>query len=148
VVGTAELLRTVERALVAAAGGIVAAAILSVFALAQWDSSFNGPYRDRLAIAGSISAGPFLAIDAAAWRWIADRSVIVIPVSIDPCSYRFDEFDQVRSLVLEPAHFSQYDALISGELQPQFIGAPQRVGNAQIFPVDAARARSLCLNIR
>ncbi|HEV2250461.1 MAG TPA: hypothetical protein VGT60_08145 [Candidatus Limnocylindria bacterium] len=109
VVGTTELLGTVERSRVAAIGGLTAALIVSVFALAQWDASFNPPYRDRVAALASIPAGPFAAIDAAAWRWIADRPVIVTPSdaggSCTVLAYG------AGTLVLEPVHFSIYTPL-------------------------------------
>jgi hypothetical protein len=148
VIGTGELLRTVERARVAAAGGIVAAAIVSAFALGQWDASFNGPYRERVAIVGRIPAGTFMAIDAAAWRWIADRPAIVTPASgPDPCTVGRQEY-RVTSIVLERVHFSAYDPLYAGGPRPDFIGDPVRVGDALIFPVSSDAARSLCLSVR
>ena len=114
VVGTAELLRTRERARVAAAGGIVAAAIVSVFALAQWDASFNAPYRERVAAVGSIPDGPFLAIDAAAWRWIADRPVIVTPPDSGPVARCALVDAGAVAVVLEPVHFSAWSATYDG----------------------------------
>jgi hypothetical protein len=113
---------------VAAAAGIVAAGIVSAFALAQWDASFNEPYRARVAALAAIPAGPFFAIDAAAWRWIADRPVFVTPS------------DGIRSavcagtpggdfMVLEPAHFSVY--------APLYDGSPPAadIGGIKVFPV-------------
>jgi hypothetical protein len=149
VVGTAELLRTSERARVAAVGGIVAALIVSAFALAQWDASFNGPYRERVAIVGRIPPGPFMAIDAAAWRWIADRPVVVTPASLDPCSFRAAAGYQVDSLVLERAHFTSYDPLYRGASSVDYLADdPARIGDVQIFAVRGDRARTLCAGIR
>ena len=54
-------------------------AAVSVFALVQWDASFNTPYRERVAVASRIPPGLFMAIDAAAWRWIIDRPAVVTP---------------------------------------------------------------------
>ena len=146
VVGTGALLRTVERARVTAVAGIAAAAIVSVFALAQWDAAFNGPYRERVAIVDRIPPGVFMAIDAAAWRWIAGRPVVVTPAAgPDPCLIgRFD----VTSIVLEPAHFSGYDALAAGGPRGDYLGVPVRAGDAQIFPVLTAAARSVCVGAR
>jgi hypothetical protein len=122
VIGTAELLRTVERCRVAAAGGVVAACIISAFALAQWDSSFNDPYRARVAALAAIPPGPFLAIDAAAWRWIADRPVVVTPSDGIAAALCAAADDGARAIVLEPVHFSTYQALWDGSalsgLQP------------------------------
>jgi hypothetical protein len=120
VVGTAELLRTVERARVAAIGGVTAALIVSVFALAQWDASFNPPYRERAAAAGAIPPGPFLAVDAAAWRWIADRPVIVTPSDGVGAALCATADFGARSIVLEPVHFSTYQALWDGSASAGF----------------------------
>ncbi len=124
VVGTGELLRTVARSRVAAIGGVAAALVVSAFALAQWDASFNPPYRARVAAVAAIPPGPFLAIDAAAWRWIADRPVIVTPsdgVDVASALCAAAAFG-AHSIVLEPVHFSTYQALWDGSatsgLQP------------------------------
>ncbi len=124
VVGTSDLLRTVERRRVAAVGGLAAAAILSTFALAQWDASFNPPYRDRVAAVAAIPAGPFYAIDAAAWRWIAERPVLVTP-SGGLCTAPIG----ADTVVLEPAHFSAYSALYEGSRPVAAVGA------IRVFPV-------------
>jgi hypothetical protein len=132
VVGTAELLRTVERARVAAAGGVVAACIVSIFALAQWDASFNPIYRDRAAAVAAIPPGPFLAIDAAAWRWIADRPVIVTPsdgVATGLCAAADRE---ARAIVLEPVHFSTYQGLWDGSA-PNGLPPPVTSANFRIY---------------
>ena len=149
VIGTGELLRTAERLRVAAAGGIVAALIVSAFALGQWDASFNGPYRERVAIVSRIPPGPFMAIDAAAWRWIAERPVVVTPVSLDPCSFAAAATYQVSALVLERAHFTSYEPLYRGTLSIDYIGRdPARIGDVQIYDVRGDLARSVCAGIR
>lgn len=148
VIGTAELLRTAERARISAAGGVAAAAIVSVFALAQWDASFNGPYRERVAVAELIPAGAFMAIDAAAWRWIADRPAVVTPSSgPDPCTLGSRDYP-ITSIVVERSHFSGYDPIYAGGPRNDFIGDPERVGDTLIFPVRPDAARSLCVGIR
>ena len=136
VIGTGELLRTVERARVAALGGVVAAVLVSGFALAAWDASFNAPYRERVAAVAAIPPGPFFAIDAAAWRWITDRSVVVMPVTL-PCSIRAYG---ATSLVLESAHFAAYQPLFDGGPRPDYFGEPTRVGGLAIYPIDPTRA--------
>jgi hypothetical protein len=122
VVGTAELLRTIERSRVAAIGGVTAAIVVSVFALSQWDASFNPPYRARAAAVAAIPPGPFLAIDAAAWRWIADRPVIVTPSDGLAPGLCAAADGGARAIVLEPVHFSAYQPLWDGSslygLQP------------------------------
>jgi hypothetical protein len=102
-------LRTAERRRVAAVGGVAAAAIISALALVQWDASFNPPYRDRVAAIAALPAGPFYAIDAAAWRWIADRPIILTP-SGGFCAAPIG----ADTVVLEPAHFSAYSTLYDG----------------------------------
>ena len=145
VVGTSDLLGTVERRRIAVLGGVVAAAIISVFALAEWDASFNPPYRARAAIVGHIPPGVFMAIDAAAWRWIADRPVVVTPASgPDPCTLGRRDLN-VTSIVLEPVHFSAYDALYRGGAHGDWIGDPNRVSFVQIYPVFAEMAISCAL---
>lgn len=132
VVGTAELLRTAERARIAGAGGVVAAGIISIFALAQWDASFNDPYRARAAVVASIPDGPFLAIDAAAWRWIADRPVIVTPSEGVAAGLCAAADRGARAIVLEPVHFSTYQALWDGSA-PGGLQAPVTSGIFRIY---------------
>ena len=60
-------------------GSLLLVAAVSAAALGQWDSSFNSGARLRAAAVDAIPQGPFLAIDAAAWRWISGRSVLVTP---------------------------------------------------------------------
>ena len=141
VVGTGALLRTIERSRVAAIGGVTAAIVVSVFALAQWDSSFNQPYRERLAAVDRLPPGPFYAIDAAAWRWIADRPVIATPPNGLPCSLR--RYD-ANALVLERAHFSVYDGIYAGATPTTGIGTPTDSGGIRIFPLSVAQATAAC----
>jgi hypothetical protein len=143
VVGTGRLLRTVERGRVAAAGGVLAAAIVSAFALAQWDESFNGPYRARVAAVASIPAGSFLAIDAAAWRWIADRPTIVTPPDgLAGALCAVATYD-AHAIVLEPAHFSAYTPLYDGT-ERFGLGSPTMVGGIRIFALPA-KSTAECL---
>jgi len=141
VVGTAELLRTAERARVAAAGGVVAACIVSIFALAQWDASFNDPYYARVAALDAIPPGPFFAIDAAAWRWIADRPVIVTPPDGLPCSLgRYG----ANAVVLERTHFSAYNEIYAGTARTSAFGPPFDVDDLRIFPLNVSQATAAC----
>lgn len=93
-------------ATVAALAGVAA---LSVVAVAQWAEAFDGPASRRSAAARSLPPGRVLAIDAAAWRWIAGRETVVTPadgLDVADCALRRIA---PRVLVLEPAHFSVYD---------------------------------------
>src|SRR5262249_20755240 len=62
-----------------ASGTLLLVVVFSLSALLQWDSSFITGARIRAAAVDAIPSGTFLAIDAAAWRWIAGRSVLVTP---------------------------------------------------------------------
>lgn len=132
VVGSGRLLRGIPQRRIAAAGGIAAALVISAFAVIQWDAAFDPPYRARLAAAPRIPAGLFMAVDAAAWRWIADRPVVVTPVAPDPCAI---EGLPVTALVLERAHFSGWDALYAGGPGPAGYSGPERLGDIEIFRV-------------
>jgi hypothetical protein len=101
-------------------GTVGAAAALAVFGLSSWDASFNVGYRARVAALDAIPPGPFLAIDAAAWRWISGRSVLLAPADgaeVAACvAIRYG----AQTLVLEPAHFSAYQSLYDGNTSSWF----------------------------
>jgi hypothetical protein len=99
---------------VAVTGTLAAACALALFGLATWGSSFNPPYKARSAALDAIPPGPFLAIDAAAWRWIADRPVLVTPADGPDMAGCVAARYGAESIVLEPAHFSAYDELYRG----------------------------------
>ena len=118
-------------------GSLILVAALSGGALSQWDASFNTGARLRLAAVDAIPAGSFLAIDAAAWRWLTGRSVIVTPsdgLDAAACAMSFAD-PHPTSLVLESAHFTAYDALYQGGPRPEWLGAPIERGDVKIFPV-------------
>ena len=96
---------------IAVGGTMAAAAALGVFGLTTWDATFNTGYRARADAVGAIPAGPFLAIDGAAWRWIADRPVLVTPADGPTEAACVATRYGAKSLVLEAAHFSAYDSL-------------------------------------
>ena len=101
-------------------GTLLAVLVLAVFGLSNWDSSFNEPYRARVAALDVIPPGPFLAIDAAAWRWISDRSVLLTPADGPETAACVATAYQAQSLVLEAAHFSAYQDLYDGNGSPWF----------------------------
>ena len=105
---------------VAAYGTVFAVAALAVFGLTSWDASFNSGYRARVAALDAIPPGPFLAIDAAAWRWISGRSVLIAPADGPETAACVAIRYGARSLVLEPAHFSAYQSLYDGAASPWF----------------------------
>jgi hypothetical protein len=119
---------------IAVGGTLAAAAALAVTGLLAWDGAFNTPYRARLAALDAVPPGPFLAIDASAWRWIADRPVVVTPadgVAVGVCvASRY----RASSVVLEPAHFSAYDALYRGGTSP-LLEQPIERGDIRIYPL-------------
>jgi hypothetical protein len=101
-------------------GTLVAVTALAVFGLTNWDASFNEPYRARVAALDLIPPGPFLAIDAAAWRWISDRSVLLSPSDGPETAACVATAYRAQSLVLEAAHFSAYQSLYDGSGSPWF----------------------------
>ncbi len=101
-------------------GTIFAVSVLAVFGLTNWDTSFNVPYRARVAALDVIPPGPFLAIDAAAWRWISDRSVLISPADGPQTAACVAIAYRAETLVLEPAHFSAYQSLYDGSESPWF----------------------------
>lgn len=119
---------------VAVAGTLGASSILALFALALWGSTYNASYKARSAALDAIPPGPFLAIDAAAWRWIADRPVVVTPADgPDVASCAAARYG-VRSVVLEPAHFSSYDDLYRGGSLP-WLGPPTDRDGIRVYPI-------------
>jgi hypothetical protein len=116
------------------AGALALAVVLSGGALVQWDAAFTTVARTRAAALDAIPAGPFMAIDAAAWRSISGRSVIVTPAD------GLAEFGcaaalyGARSLVLESAHFRVYDAIYVGSERPSWLGPPVIRDSIKIFP--------------
>jgi hypothetical protein len=113
---------------------IVAAVALALFGLSTWDGAFNAGYRVRTDAVDAIPAGPFLAIDGAAWRWIADRPVVVTPADGTDAAACVAALYGARSVVLEAAHFSTYDALYRGDLVP-WLAPPIERGTIRIFAV-------------
>jgi len=101
-------------------GTLGAVLVLAVFGLTNWNASFNEPYRARVAALGLIPPGPFLAIDAAAWRWISDRSVLIAPADGPETAACVATAYHAQSLVLEAAHFSAYQSLYDGSGSPWF----------------------------
>jgi hypothetical protein len=116
-------------------GTLALAVVVSGYALVQWDASFNGLARARAATLDAIPSGPFMAIDAAAWRAISGRSVVVTPadgVSQLACA---TALYRARSVVLEAAHFRTYDAIYNGTELPPWLGPPVVRDTIKIFPV-------------
>jgi hypothetical protein len=119
---------------IAVTGTLLAAAGLAVFGLSTWDAAFNPPYRARVAALDAIPPGPFLAIDAAAWRWIADRPVLVTPADGPETAACVAQFYGANSVVLEPAHFSAYAASYRDGTGPALGQAVER-GGIKIYPL-------------
>jgi hypothetical protein len=116
-------------------GAFALAVTVSAGSLVEWDGAFNTLARTRATALEAIPEGPFMAIDAAAWRSLSGRTVIVTPADGGP------EFGCVavrygaRSVVLESAHFRAYDAIYEGTALPAWLGAPVTRGSIKIFPV-------------
>jgi uncharacterized membrane protein YhaH (DUF805 family) len=124
-------------------GTLALALALSVGALVQWDASFNTVARTRTAALEAIPQGTFMAIDAAAWRSISGRSVIVTPAESAADVVRSDVVCEIarrygaRALVLEAAHFAGYDSIYNDVVRPLWLGAPTVRDAIKIFPIFA-----------
>ena len=118
----------------AAYGTLFGVAVLAVFGLTNWDASFNEAYRERVAALDAIPPGPFVAIDAAAWRWISDRPVVLTPADGPEWAGCVAGRYGANSVVLETAHFSAYDAVYRGGTTP-FFDAPIDRGAIRIYPL-------------
>lgn len=116
-------------------GALALAVTLSGGALVQWDAAFSAVARTRAAALDAIPAGPFMAIDAAAWRSISGRSVIVTPADGEPEFGCAVALYGVRSVVLESAHFRAYDAIYTGAERPAWLGPPVVRDTIKIFPL-------------
>lgn len=121
---------------VAVIGTLGAAAALAIFGLGAWQVAFDEPYRARAAALDAIPPGPLLAIDAAAWRYIADRTALVTPADGPDSAACVAARYGVRSVVLEAAHFSAYNALYDGATVP-WLGPPTDRGGIRVYPVRA-----------
>lgn len=99
---------------------VAAFGVISVFSLAQWDIDFNTPYRARVAALASLPPGPVVAIDAAAWGWIAQRQAILAPAEGPSAAACAGEVYVARTLVLEPAHFAKYAELYAAQRNDQY----------------------------
>jgi len=115
-------------------GAFVLVATMSAGALVQWDAAFNTLARTRAAALDAVPEGPFMAIDAAAWRSLSGRSVIVTPadggLEFGCAGARYG----ARSVVLEAAHFRAYDAIYLGAERPPWLGPPIVRDTIKIFP--------------
>ena len=116
-------------------GAFAVALVLSLGALVLWDAAFTTAARTRAAAVDAIPPGPFMAIDAAAWRTLSGRSVIVTPadggVELGCAAAMYG----ARSVVLESAHFRAYDAIYNGTERPPWLGPPVARDTIKIFPV-------------
>ena len=124
-------------------GALGLAFALSLGALVQWDASFNAFARTRVAALDAIPQGPFMAIDAAAWRSISGRSVIVTPAESEsdvvglPVVCEIARRYGARALVLEEAHFTGYSRIYTGDVRPAWLGPPTVRETIKIFPIYA-----------
>jgi hypothetical protein len=124
-------------------GAFAVALMLSAGAIVQWDATFNDATRVRMAALDAIPAGPFMAIDAAAWRSLSGRPVIVTPAESASAVVRSAVVCEIalrygaRALVLEAAHFSGYDSIYNDDVRPSWLGPPTVLGTVQVFPIYA-----------
>ena len=116
-------------------GAFAIALVFSVGALLEWDGAFNSIARARAAALDAIPSGPFLAIDAAAWRYLSGRSVVVTPADGEPALGCAAAQYGARAVVLEAAHFRAYDAMYRDDVRPPWLGPPVVRDGIKIFPV-------------
>jgi hypothetical protein len=76
-----------------------------------------------------------MAIDAAAWRSISGRSVIVTPADGEPEFGCAAALYGVRAVVLESVHFRAYDAIYTGAERPVWLGPPVIRDTIKVFPL-------------
>jgi len=126
-----------------ATGALALAVALTTGALAQWDAAFITVARSRAAALEAIPPGPFMAIDAAAWRALSGRSVIVTPADGEAALACAAAIYGARSVVLEAAHFRAYDSLYSGAERFMWLGAPVVRDTIKIFPVTGLNGCSI-----
>jgi hypothetical protein len=134
--GESWLARRDERTRRLAVNGTLAAAVaLALVGLATWDGVYNAGYRVRVDAVEAIPAGPFLAIDGAAWRWIAGRTALITPADGADLAACVAARYGAKSVVLEAAHFSAYDALYRGAELPSWLAPPIERGTVRIYAV-------------
>jgi hypothetical protein len=137
VVGGERLLATRSAGINSAwtSGVVLLFAAFSLASLLQWNAVFIGAASERASAVDAIPAGTFMAIDAAAWRWLSGRSAIVTPSDgLVSAACLVSEY-QVTSVVLEDAHFRAFDDLYKGVARPPWLGASIARGSVRIFPV-------------
>ncbi len=116
-------------------GALALAVALSAGSLVQWDATFNAGARARMAALDAIPPGPFIAIDAAAWRYLSGRPVIVTPADGGVEFGCAAALYGARSVVLESAHFRAYDAIYTEAERPAWLGPPVVRDTIKIFPM-------------
>lgn len=141
--GEAWLARRDDRTRRLAVNGTLAASLaLALVGLVTWDGIYNVGYRARVEALDAIPAGPFLALDGAAWRWIADRPALITPADGAEVAACVAARYGAKSVVLEASHFSAYDRLYRGETLPSWLDAPVERGTIRIY---AVRGDGFCL---
>jgi hypothetical protein len=123
-----------------ATGAMALAVALSAGSLVQWDAAFNAATRTRMAALDAIPPGPFMAIDAAAWRHLSGRPVIVTPAEGMGALGCAAAIYGVRSVVLESAHFRAFDTMYGGADLPTWLGPPVIRDTIKIYPVTGGLA--------
>ena len=124
-------------------GALALAVTLSAGAVVQWDATFNALASTRAAALDAIPPGPFMAIDAAAWRSLSGRSVIITPAETDVSVLRSPIVCEIarrygaHALVLEAAHFNGYDSIYNDVVRPAWLGPAVVRGTIKIFPIYA-----------
>ncbi len=122
-----------------ALAALAGAAYISFTAMTAWDTAFNVPYRARAAAVDALpKERPFMAIDAAAWRWISGRDgVYVTPTTLAEARCVASRYG-IGAVVLEQSHFAAFDALYGGSPE-DWLSAPSEHGAIRIYRVQDPR---------
>ncbi|HKY51477.1 MAG TPA: hypothetical protein VJP45_09490 [Candidatus Limnocylindria bacterium] len=114
-------------------GAFALVLVLTAGALVQWDAAFNTIARSRTAALAAIPPGPFMAIDAAAWRYLSGRPVIVTPAEFELGVCLAARYG-ASAIVLEGPHFREWDNVYVNEHSPM-LGTPVVLDTIKIFPL-------------
>ena len=123
---------------VAAFSAVVATLALAAISVEEWKSEFDPAEQSRLAdIAAGAVQTPVLVANAPAWRYDLDGPAIVTPAEGIAVLQEVARRYGARTLVLEPGHFSAYDALYDGRegfdwLVPLTLEGPIRIWQIEL----------------
>lgn len=129
------LLQPAPRRIAASALG-AGALVLSSYALFVWADGFDALARSRRDVARSGAVHvPALVVDAAAWRAHLDGPTLVTPADGLEAARQVARRYGARTLVLEPIHFSAYDALYRREQRVEWLELAALSGDVVVYRI-------------